>query len=87
MQAFNKRRMSGMTEKKSAKTASHSQDLSVMEGKGFYNKRSKSQQSAVAFGLPLLERTVEAVPLPDPGEVFQIADYGVAGGANSARCG
>ena len=42
MQAFNKRRMSGMTEKKSAKTASHSQDLSVMEGKGFYNKRSKS---------------------------------------------
>ena len=37
----------------------------------------------MAFGLPLLERAVEAVPLPDPGDAFEVADYGVAGGHNS----
>ena len=72
-----------MTEKKDAKAASRPQELGVMEGKGFYNKHSKPQRSAVAFGLPLLTRAVESVPLPPPGEVFQVADYGVAGGHNS----
>lgn len=72
-----------MTEKKAAEAASGSQELGVMEGKGFYNKHSKPQHGAVAFGLPLLTRAVEAVPLPDSDEVFQVADYGVAGGHNS----
>src|SRR5215203_2115707 len=58
-------------------------DLGVMEGKGFYNRHSRPQRGAVAFGLPLLEHAIGAVPLPDPGEVLQVADYGVAGGNNS----
>lgn len=71
-----------MTEKNTG-AASLPQELGVMEGKGFYNRHSRPQHSAVAFGLPLLTRAIEAVPLPDPGEVFQVADYGVAGGHNS----
>jgi len=69
-----------MTEKN---TGAASRELGVMEGKGFYNRHSRPQRGAVAFGLPLLEHAVEAVPLPGPGEVFQVADYGVAGGNNS----
>ena len=69
-----------MTEKN---TTAASGDLGVMEGKGFYNRHSRPQRGAVAFGLPLLERAVGAVPLPDPGGVLQVADYGVAGGTNS----
>jgi hypothetical protein len=74
-----------MAEEKRAKAASRPQELGVMEGKGFYNEHSKPQHSSVAFGLPLLTRAVEAVPLPTPGEVFQVADYGVAGGHNSVE--
>ena len=70
-----------MTQNKSA--GDRSLELGVMEGKGFYNKHSRPQHGAVTFGLPLLERAVEAVPLPDLGDVFRIADYGVAGGHNS----
>jgi len=69
-----------MTEKS---TTASSGDLGVMEGKGFYNRHSRPQRGAVAFGLPLLERAVGAVSLPDSGEVLQVADYGVAGGNNS----
>ena len=69
-----------MTEKN---TTAASGDLGVMEGKGFYNRHSRPQRGAVAFGLPLLERAVGAVSLPDSGEVLQVADYGVAGGNNS----
>jgi hypothetical protein len=69
-----------MTEKS---TTAASGDLGVMEGKGFYNRHSRPQRGAVAFGLPLLEHAVGAVPLPDPGVVLQVADYGVAGGNNS----
>jgi hypothetical protein len=58
-------------------------NLGVMEGKGFYNRHSRPQRGAAAFGLPLLEQAVGAVPLPGPGEVLQVADYGVAGGNNS----
>ena len=74
-----------MTNNESAKAATGSQELGVMEGKGFYNKHSRPQHSAVAFGLPLLEQAVEAVPLPGPEEVFRVADYGVAGGHNSMQ--
>lgn len=63
--------------------APQSQGQGVMEGKGFYNIHSKPQHSAISFGLPLLTRAVESVPLPGPGEVFLIADFGVAGGHNS----
>ena len=69
-----------MTEKN---TTAASGDLGVMEGKGFYNRHSRPQRGAVAFGLPLLDHAVGAVPLPDPGGVLQVADYGVAGGINS----
>jgi hypothetical protein len=55
-------------------TGAASQELGVIEGKGFYNKHSRPQRGAVAFGLPLLEHAVGAVPLPEPGEVFQVAD-------------
>src|SRR5215217_6506600 len=65
-----------MTEKK---IGAASRELGMMEGRGFYNKHSRPQRGAVAFGLPLLEHVVEAVPLPGPGEVFQVPDYGVAG--------
>ena len=58
-------------------------DLGVMESKGFYNRHSRPQRGVVAFGLPLLEHAIGAVPLPDPGEVLQVADYGVAGGNNA----
>ncbi len=54
-----------------------------MEGKGFYNRHSKPQHSAIQFGLPFLTRAVESIPLPVAGEVFVLADYGVAGGHNS----
>ena len=64
-------------------TGATSGDLGVMEGKGFYNRHSRPQRSAVAFGLPLLEHAVGAVSRPDSGEVLQVADYGVAGGNNS----
>jgi hypothetical protein len=77
------RRILGMKDDNGARAASGSRELGMMEGKGFYNKHSRPQHSAVAFGLPLLERAVEAVPLPEPGEVFRIADYGVAQGYNS----
>jgi hypothetical protein len=56
-----------MTEKN---TGAASGDLGVMEGKGFYNGHSRPHRGAVAFGLPLLEHAVGAVPLPDPGEVL-----------------
>jgi hypothetical protein len=69
-----------MTEKN---TGAASRDLGVMEGKGFYSRHSRPQHGAVSFGLPLLENAVEAVPLPSPDGVFQVADYGVAAGSNS----
>jgi hypothetical protein len=50
-----------MTEKK---TGAASGDLGVMEGKGFYNRHSRPQRGAVAFGLPLLEHAIGTVPLP-----------------------
>jgi hypothetical protein len=55
-----------MTDDKGAKAASRSQELGMMEGKGFYNRHSGPKHSAVAFGLPLLERAVEAVPWRRP---------------------
>lgn len=64
-------------------TSQEARDLGVMAGKGFYNKHSKPQHSAIAYGLPLINHAAESVPLPAPGEVFLIADYGVAGGHNS----
>lgn len=68
-----------MTDRNTEATA-HARALGVMEGKGYYNRHSRPQHSAVAFGLPLLACAVEAVPLPDSGEGLRIADYGVAGG-------
>ncbi|MEW6542765.1 MAG: SAM-dependent methyltransferase [Nitrospirota bacterium] len=55
----------------------------VMRGQGFYNTHSQLQRSAIAYGLPLLERAVKAVPLPEPGGAFLVADYGSSEGRNS----
>ena len=63
--------------------AVESRALGVMEGKGYYNRHSRPQHDAVAYGLPLVERAAAAVSLPTAGGVLTIADYGVAGGHNS----
>ncbi|MGF1471107.1 MAG: hypothetical protein ACFB50_05095 [Rubrobacteraceae bacterium] len=74
-----------MSENRPDGSTSGSQDLGVMQGEGFYNRHSKPQHSVVELGLSLLPQAVEAVPLPVPGEVFSVADYGVAGGRNSVE--
>ncbi len=55
----------------------------VMQGGGFYNSHSQMQQEAAGFGVPLLERAIREVPLPDQGGVFLVADYGSSEGKNS----
>ncbi len=55
----------------------------AMAPRGYYGAHSVPQGSAGAFGLPLLERAVDAVALPDDrGIPFVIADLGAAGGRN-----
>jgi hypothetical protein len=55
----------------------------AMAGHGYYGAHSLPQGSAGAFGLPLLDRAVDAVGLPEDGIApVVIADLGVAGGKN-----
>jgi hypothetical protein len=55
----------------------------AMAGHGYYGAHSVPQGSAGAFGLPLLERAVDAVRLPDDRAApVVIADLGAAGGKN-----
>ena len=56
---------------------------SVIVGGDYYNRNSRLQQTAIQFGLPLLERAIQAIPLPDPGSVYLVADYGSSEGKNS----
>src|ERR687890_340518 len=55
----------------------------VMKGHGFYNEHSRSQQQADSLGLPLLERAVEEMTVPQGVEPAVVADFGAAQGRNS----
>jgi hypothetical protein len=55
----------------------------VMKGHGFYNKHSRPQQKANSLGLPLLERAVEEMTVPQGAEPAAVADFGAAQGRNS----
>ncbi len=55
----------------------------VMKGHGFYNEHSHPQQKADSLGLPLLERAVEEMTVPQGAETAAVADFGAAQGRNS----
>jgi len=55
----------------------------VMKGHGFYNEHSHPQQKADSLGLPLLERAVEEMTVPQGAEPAAVADFGAAQGRNS----
>ena len=55
----------------------------VMKGHGFYNEHSRPQQTADSLGLPLLERAVEEITVPQGAEPAAVADFGAAQGRNS----
>src|SRR3712207_9328962 len=55
----------------------------VMKGHGFYNAHSHPQQKADSLGLPLLERAVEEITVPQGAEPAAVADFGAAQGRNS----
>ena len=48
-----------------------------------YAQHSRVQHSAESYGMPMLGRAVEAVPLPADGAPFRAADLGAAAGTNS----
>ena len=60
-----------------------SADAAVMKGHGFYNEHSRPQQKADSLGLPLLERAVGQMTLPQGVEPAMVADFGAAQGRNS----
>ena len=55
----------------------------VMKGHGFYNEHSRPQQKADSLGLPLLERAVGEMTVPQGAEPATVADLGAAQGRNS----
>src|SRR5215217_47675 len=55
----------------------------VMKGQGFYNEHSRPQQKADSLGLPLLERAVGEMTVPQGPEPATVADFGAAQGRNS----
>jgi hypothetical protein len=55
----------------------------VMKGHGFYNEHSLPQQNADSLGLPLLERAVGEMTMPQGAEPAAVADFGAAQGRNS----
>src|SRR5215212_5752310 len=55
----------------------------VMKGHGFYNEHSRPQQKADSLGLPLLERAVGEMTVPQGPEPATVADFGAAQGRNS----
>src|SRR5215213_5469011 len=55
----------------------------VMKGHGFYNEHSRPQQKADSLGLPLLERAVGEMSMPQGTEPAAVADFGAAQGRNS----
>src|SRR5215213_1535343 len=69
---------------RSSQTTTASADA-VMKGHGFYNEHSRPQQKADSLGLPLLERAVEEITVPQGAEPATVADFGAAQGRNSLR--
>src|ERR687897_2780512 len=55
----------------------------VMKGHGFYNEHSHAQRKADSLGVPLLERAVEEMAVPQGAEPAAVADFGAAQGRNS----
>jgi SAM dependent carboxyl methyltransferase len=55
----------------------------VMKGHGFYNEHSRPQQNADSLGLPLLERAVGEMAIPQGVGPAVVADFGAAQGRNS----
>src|SRR3954454_181175 len=55
----------------------------VMKGHGFYNEHSRLQQNADSLGLPLLERAVGEMAIPQGIWPAVVADFGAAQGRNS----
>jgi hypothetical protein len=50
----------------------------ILKGGGFYDERSRPQQNAISFGLPLLAHACETAPPPRSGIRFVIVDYGAS---------
>jgi hypothetical protein len=57
--------------------------VSVMEGKGFYNKYAAIPAAGGALALPLLERAAQLIDLDTGDRPIVIADYGSSQGKNS----
>jgi hypothetical protein len=57
----------------------------VMKGHGFYNEHSHPQRKADSLGVPLLERAVEEMAVPQEAEPAAVADFGAAQGRNSLK--
>jgi hypothetical protein len=57
--------------------------ISVMEGKGFYNKYAAIPAAGGALALPLLERAARLIDLDKGERPIVIADYGSSEGKNS----
>ena len=67
---------------RSSQTTTASADA-VMKGHGFYGEHSHPQQKANSLGLPLLERAIEEITVPQGAEPAVVADFGAAQGRNS----
>ena len=57
--------------------------VSVMEGKGFYNKNAAIPAAGGALAPPLLEQAARLIDLDTSDRPIIIADYGAADGRNS----
>jgi hypothetical protein len=67
---------------RSSQTTTASADA-VMKGHGFYSEHSHPHQKANSLGLPLLERAIEEITVPQGAEPAVVADFGAAQGRNS----
>ena len=54
-----------------------------MTAHGYYDDHSEYQRKVAETGSALVRACVDAVPLPEPGETFVVADYGASTGRNS----
>lgn len=72
---------SNLTPGSSQRTAASAD--AVMKGHGFYNEHSRPQEKADSLGLPLLERAVGEMTVPQGVEPATVADFGAAQGRNS----
>src|SRR6476660_8170362 len=54
-----------------------------MTGGGHYDEHSEYQEKVAESGSALVRACVDAVPPPEPGATFVVADYGASTGKNS----